>query len=179
MKVNSFPWCDGKMCIISKQILTVTLPQPELSNAVASLPTVYRRQHVYLPHSKFTGDWKKDCLPSSNPFCVQQLAGKQRAVGRQKHTATLPDACSVYRGKCQNSQLPGYSPSESQSFLQDGKTCREYSNALSLVLGGKNDFWSLHMCGLWDLTSPTTWLSTSKEVPRQVSGLCDKRRQQG
>lgn len=38
------------MCIISKPFLAlVTLPQPELSKAAASLPTVYCRQGIYLP----------------------------------------------------------------------------------------------------------------------------------
>lgn len=78
----------------------------ELSKAAASLLIIVDRVFISLL-SKFTGDRKKDCLPSSNPRCIQQLAGEQGAAGRQQLTVTLPDACLVDREKRhKNSQLP-------------------------------------------------------------------------
>lgn len=63
------------------------------------------RVFIFL-HMKFTGDRKKDCSPSSNLLCIQQLAREKTAAGRQRLTASRPAARDVYRGKCQDSQLP-------------------------------------------------------------------------
>lgn len=97
----------GKHVSCLKQILaTVTLPQPEpfLKQPPLCLLIIVGRVFISLC-CNFTGDWKKDCLPSSNPLCTQQLVGEWKAAGRQKLIVTLPDACHVYRGKCQKSQL--------------------------------------------------------------------------
>lgn len=48
----------------------------------------------------------------------------------------------------------------------------------SVLFWGQNDFWC-HNISVDSLTSPTTWLSTSKGVLRLVPGFCDKRRQHG
>lgn len=90
---------------LNKFLPLLTLPQPELRPQPLCLLFILGRVFIS-PGSKFTGDQKNKCLPSSNPLCVQQLVGEERAAGRQKLTATLPDAGDVYRRKCQNSQLP-------------------------------------------------------------------------
>lgn len=81
----------------------MTLPQSELSKAAASLPNVCRRQGVY---PRLTVSSQGIGRKTANPLCIQQLAGEERAAGRQTLPATLPDACDVRGGKYQISQLP-------------------------------------------------------------------------
>lgn len=167
------------MCIISKQTLaTVTLLQPELSKATASLSAVYLRQCLSPTAVSSQGIGKMSAcqVPIGSAFSSSQER-RQQLEGRSLQQPCQMPAMFIE----ENARIPG-SPERGLLLRvsERWENMTRIQRCSGLVLGGKNDFWCPYIgVNYKSLTSPTAWSRTSKEVLRLVSGFCDKWRQRG